>query len=393
MSFFSTNNPCPCESGLQHLYCCGAPDRTELNTIASFIDEGEATINQLTPELQIALREIKHVPDWFPVTLNLFKNYVQFVKMSPFWYQQSIFLDADRILGTCAMEADLKWLTDETKGIAWQATPFIFHTAFCGSTLMSKALANIYDSLPLREPEALGSLQSYWQSNIAIKEKKAWFDRVMGLLARRYEPEQIVVVKANDYVNALIKPLLEWHPDISILFMYTPLSEFLAGCLKDETRRQWIRERYHFIYDTAAQQLNLPDDLVIEHEAYGKMAAIYWCCNIVLYLQARQRLPQQLRSLDFNRMLAHPIDSVQACAQWFGLKELPDMTPAYEISTLFSFYSKGENYAYSSEKRREDINILLSAHPAQLEAAETLARKILGNDYPSEHLPGGLIDC
>jgi len=392
MSFFSTNNPCPCESGLQYLYCCGAPDRTELNTIANFTHESDVVNKQLTAELQTALSEIQRLPDWFPVTLNLFKNYVQFVKMSPFWYQQSVFLDTGRILGTCAMEADLKWLTDATKGIAWQATPFIFHAAFCGSTLMSKALANIYDSLPLREPDVLGSLQTYGQSNAAIEEKKAWFDRVLGLLARRYETEQIVVVKANDYANALIKPLLEWRSDIPILFMYTPLSEFLAGCLKADNRRQWIRERYHFIHQTAVQQLNLPDDLVIEHEAYGKMAAVYWCCNIALYLHARQHFPRQLRSLAFNQMLAHPVDSVQACAQWFGLRKLPGITLAHEINALFSVYSKGEN-AYSPEKRREDIDTLLSEHPAQLEAAETLAQQILGDDYPAEHLPGGLIDA
>ena len=393
MSFFSTNNPCPCESGLDYLYCCGAPDREKLNNIVNTVTEGEAAITKLTPAVQSCIDEMNTYPDLFPVRVNLFSDYVQWVKMSPFWYMESVFLDADRILGTYAFETDLQWLKAHADGIQWQPTPVIFHTAFCGSTLMSKALATVYDTLPLREPDALGALMVFFQSNtISDTEKHEWIGHVMRLFSRRFEPEQTTVVKANDAANWMMKPLLEWQQDVPVLFMYTPLSEFLAGCFKAENRQDWIRERNGFIKNTAPQLLKLPAGLVIENDDIGKMAAIYWCYNIALYLDARQQSPSQIRSLEFNQMLAYPIEIITACGDFFQLNQQSGIFFDSEIKNLFGIYSKGGDQPYSADTRRQEIDDLLAKHGDQLEQSLDLAKQILGEQYPEPYLPGSLVD-
>ena len=119
---------------MEHLFCCGAPDRTELNVVARLSDSDESAVQQLTPELRIALQHLESSPDMFPVTINLFYDQVRLVKMSPFWYEESTFLDAPRITGTCTVDTNVQWLANHTQNIQWQRTPIIFHTAFCGST-------------------------------------------------------------------------------------------------------------------------------------------------------------------------------------------------------------------------------------------------------------------
>ena len=392
MSFFSTDNPCPCESGLDYLYCCGSPDRTELNVVARVAQGNEKQLEPLNEHIRQTLADIRNDPDWFPAKLNLFQNKVQLVKMSPFWYTESVFLDANRILGTYAVEAGLEWLKEKTEGIAWQHSPYIFHTAFCGSTIMSKALSVIYDSLPLREPEVLGALMVYTQAE-AVKREQAqdWYQRVLSLLARRYEPEQIGVVKANDNANALMVPLLDWRNDIPVLFMYPPVREFLVGCLKADNRRQWIQERYHFAMRTARNVLDLPQDFALEEGEYGKMAALYWSYNIALYYQAWELSNGGIKSLDFNLMLADPLASVKACADYFKLKQVPGIVPESEIRILFSVYSKDGAQSYGPNQRGNEIDKVLSNNPRHLEEAEQLAHQLLGDKYPHKHLPGCLL--
>jgi hypothetical protein len=129
----------------------------------------------------------------------------------------------------------------------------------------------------------------------------------------------------------------------------------------------------------------------VDDNAYGEMAATYWSYNIALFHKARQCSSQQIRSLDFNQMLARPLESVQACAQMFGLQARTDVDHDSEINKLFGVYSKNSNFKYSPQQRTKDIQRILENNSDQLEAAECLARKLLQNDYPEIELPGKLL--
>jgi len=389
----TANNPCPCLSGLQFSNCCAAKDRIEPDVFASISAATSAENDNLTPELQAALDKTHTNPDLFPARINFFKDKVRLVKMSPRWYRESVFLDPVRILGRCVIESDLQWLQEVSEKIHWQPLSIIFHSAFCGSTLMSKALHSVFNCLPLREPEALSNLQVYLNSQKATPQQKAlWLDSVMRILSRRYDEQQAVVVKANDNANPMMMKLLEWQHEIPILFMYTPLNEFVAGCLKADNRREWIRNRYKLISNIAGRVLHIPSELSIDDESYGEMAAVYWSYNIALYQEAWRQFPHRLRSLDFNVMLARPLESIEACGQFFGLEALPNIDPNEAISGHFGIYSKNSAFTYSPQQRNNDIEKLLSVHHADMALAEILARELLHTDYPEDHLPGKLID-
>ena len=384
---------CPCDSGLLYSECCGVEDRSAVNAdIRAIVSmEGIAAERQLTPQIQSSIASISESQDLFPARINFFENKAWFVKMSPRWYRESVFLDPGRIKGTFVIEADLTWLQEVSTSVAWQPTAFIFHTAFCGSTLMSQALDVIFNSLSLREPEVLGNALVYQRSNANDEQKNTGLDCVLRLLSRRYESDQPVVVKANDYANPLMLALTNSQYQTPILFMYTPLSEFLVGCLKAKNRREWIAQRYKSIGNAIPQWLSLPADLSINEDAYGKMAAVYWCYNIALYLEVSRRSNTQVCSLDFNHMLANPLESVTAAGKLFGLDQLGNVNVSEQIQRLFGVYSKNSKFAYSPEQRDSEIKTLLKDNQAQLEQAEQLAQHLLGNRYPSLGLPGNLL--
>ena len=388
---------CPCNSGLDYSQCCGVEGRTALNAeIVAYLKAGEIdTTPDLTAEMRSAIETISGNPDLFAARVNLFDEKAWFVKMSPAWYQQSVFLDPARIKGTCLVETDLPSLEQICDAIRWQPTSFIFHTAFCGSTLMSQALDQVFNCLCLREPELLGGILFYIRSKVSTEEKTVWFERLLNLMSRRYSPEQSVVIKANDYANPVMNDILEWKPEIPVLFMYTPLNEFIAGCLKADNRRNWIADRYNSIKSMLPDSLEAINKQKIDESSHGEMAAVYWSYNVSQFLKAVSSGAKNLKSLDFKDMLANPVEAIKVSGQLFDLKPLEvgegSRSLEEKIDELFSVYSKNPKFTYSPQQRNDDIKKILDANKSELKAGEALSRKLLGDNYPDSKLPNDLL--
>lgn len=375
--------PCPCGSGLAYAACCN-PERTACAAI-----ELNADAN-LTPELRAAVNNIAQRPELFLANINFARQRALWVKMSRRWYDDSVFLDPPRILGRCALESDLAFVRTAAECATWQPSAFIFHTAFCGSTLLSQALASAYRCLPLREPEALGSLMYYLKSPTATDaDKHAWLDRILRLLARRDAPESPVVVKANDYSNGAMRDVIRYRAEIPVLFMYTPLAEFVAASLRADNRLAWLEDRYAIVQNEIPRLLDveLPK---VEKGAYADMAAAYWCYNVATFQRARAERPDQVRSLDFNRMLADPPSVIAACARFFKLDPVPGADLAAVVAKLFGVYSKNSGYRYSPRQREDDLALLLERFAGEVATAEFVARELMGETYPDAGLPGAL---
>ena len=187
MSFYTSKNPCPCESGRDYLFCCGNVEN-RIFELGELNQQGQCNA-ELSRPMQEALMRFNREPSLFPISLDTLSNKAVLSKMSPFWFSESVFLDQDRILGKCRLQCNLQWLKLQADHIVYQPTNYIFHTAFCGSTIISKALENIYQSLVLREPDILGSLVQFKHANMDSELLETWYKRITALLSRRFEPE------------------------------------------------------------------------------------------------------------------------------------------------------------------------------------------------------------
>jgi len=394
MSFQAAQQPCPCESGRNYFECCGNSLNVDLDFIADLSKQQHPDIQKkLNQELLTAIAEINSTPDLFPVTIDFLADRVELVKMSPYWYSESNFLDRQRIQGRCAIRADVQWLSDSVEQNNWQLTPFIFHSAFCGSTLMVRALEQLFDCLPLKEPGALGGLLDYALSRGYSETKETTYQKqVLSLLSRRFSRDQISVIKANDLHNAYINALMKSQFDFPVLLMYTGLNDFIFGCLKTQDRQQWIADRFEYTVDYFKNRFELSDieQLVPDqfHQLdYAKKAAAYWSFNILLFFEIIEEFPDRVKTLDFNAMLENPLSSINACGCWLGLSKLPGVNPKIELSWLMGQHAKNLNQTYSPEQRQDDMLQVLRENKDVLPEAEALARKILGNRYPDNGLP------
>ena len=391
------DTPCPCGSGLSHGKCCGITGASALSgEIAAAINHnGKLDRGDLPSPVLAAIEQINHSPDLFPTRIDYDAGQVLLAKMSPRWYRESSFLEPNRIKGHCTVLASLDWLTGNPAPARWSATSLIFHTAFCGSTLMTRAVESLYHCMSLREPEPLSSLLDYTRERgypdpAEDGATRSAYSTLFGLLSRSYHPEQGVLIKTSDKANALMPTLVNWRGATPVLFMYTPLSEFLAGCLRSAGRRQWIRERYLLMRPYAEELLGFGEEVVVADDAIGEMAALYWCYNLTLFYQAHEVASGHLYSLDFNAFLADPMNTLQATARAFGLSPLPDVDAAQALENVLGSYSKDTSLSYGVNAREAQIKKTSSKHPGHLKAGEALACALLGDRYPEGQLPGAL---
>lgn len=397
MNTTKSDEHCPCGSGLAFTKCCGVEGRTALNTdmVAALDRNGNPVVGSLTEELTTAINQIAVSPDMFFARFQFIEERAYAIKMTPQYYQDTVFLEPGRIKGTCFIEAHFKWIESVAESIPLQKMPIIFHTAFCGSTLMSQALHAAYNVLSLREPECLNNLLTLFRSQLRSEYfNDDWLEIVLKLLSRRYQPETTTVVKTNDFSNPMMIEILNRHEGIPCLFMYTPLNEFVAGCLKAENRRQWISGRYkstlQYTDELFAEEF---DPESIDDQAFAEMAAFYWSYNIALFFQSWRAHPERIRSLDFNAMLSDPMQAITTCGEWFGLEKSTDPESAEKIDALFGVYSKNSSMSYSPQQRQDDIQKQLADYADELEKAQQLATQLLGDDYPKDGLPAALLEA
>jgi len=106
---------------------------------------------------------------------------------------------------------------------------FIFHSAFCCSTLMARALDVEGVSCVLREPRSLTDLGEMKPSSGLPNEQKLALKVVLDLMQRPRLPGEKTVIKPVNLVNPLIEYMMDIRPHSRALLMYASLPGFVMA--------------------------------------------------------------------------------------------------------------------------------------------------------------------
>ena len=255
---------------------------------------------------------------------------------------------------------------------------------------MTQALDAMYLSLSLREPDLLGNVYYHFYIKDNANKDSPWLDYAITLLARRYQEDETTVIKVNDYVNALMEEFSRRHDSMPMLFMYTPVEEFFAACIKADNRKQWIAQRVRNLRNPITTVLPAIKNIAFDENNPASTAAIYWSYNIALYLRAYQQCGDRLMSVDFNQLLSAPAQCIDDCARHLKLRTRANVNKEQALESLFGSYSKNANYRYSPELRQQDILQKLQSEATGLERVQSLSALLLAEyDYQSTQLLPG----
>ncbi|TPG10796.1 hypothetical protein [Sphingomonas oligophenolica] len=196
---------------------------------------------------------------------------------------------------------------------------FIFHSAYCCSTLLARALDIPGVASTLREPQMLNDLVGWRHRGGKPAAIAPVIGSALDLLARPFERNETVVVKPSNVFNGLIEPALGLRPAARAILLYAPLRSFIASIArKGMWGRLWVRELL------SKQLMDGIVHLGFESRDYFLLtdlqaAAVGWLAQQALFTQLAAAIPDRARMLDSETLVNAPAATLRAVAGLFDL--------------------------------------------------------------------------
>ncbi|WP_291134543.1 hypothetical protein [Erythrobacter sp.] len=187
-------------------------------------------------------REIESNADWLPHRIDPVARRVEFLRIPPSAYGEPGFLADFR---PAAADGVASLAFEEVAALDPVTGPlhFVFHTAFCRSTLLARALNIEGVSIGLAEPGIIASLANFMGSG--GQEGAELTRAVLRLLARRRAGGEAVFVKPTNHANRLIPLLLDAAPSSRAILMTNGLEPFLGSIARRGLMgRRWGRSLF-----------------------------------------------------------------------------------------------------------------------------------------------------
>ena len=326
--------------------------------------------------------ELRQGPDWLFQELDLVNRRGLLVKFSEPEYRNASFLD-HRALKSNTQGAwlPLPRLLEMAQDIHPPLPPYgIFHVSHCGSTLVSRLLAELPGCLPLREPLpllALAQARRELGRPAARLDTAGWeqlFTLFLALASRNYRSGERVVIKATSACANLLPPFLEHAPASKALLLYTDLETWLATMLRDDTVRE--NGRYYApSWLTDFMALTGRDDLRLAALSDAEQFALNWLTGMLHFQRAHESAPERVQSCDFEPFLAATADDLRQLGGFFGL----DTARANELaaSTLMRSYAKNPNQRFDAVQRRQELKVARERVGGEIAAGLAYAERLV----------------
>jgi hypothetical protein len=270
-------------------------------------------------------------PSWLAHRYVESKDAVQFVPLDRAGHAAVTFITDDHLPADLPRR-ELSRREAVTAAPAPAPVHFVFHSAFCCSTLIARAFDRPGVSMALKEPLLLNDMVGWRRRGAAGRDVAEATDGALKLLARPFERGEAVVIKPSNIVNGLIPLLMALRPEAKALFLHAPLPVFLTSVAKKGLDgRLWVRELLAgFRRDGLVQRLGF-DDEALFGQTDLQVAATGWLAQQALFAELLPKLGGRAASLDSETLLDRPGEAMAALARHFGL------APASEAETAAVF--------------------------------------------------------
>lgn len=256
---------------------------------------------------------------------------------------------------------------------------FIFHSAYCCSTLLARAVDIEGVAMGLKEPVLFNDLIG-WQHRGGDPKQVA--ERLLHgcrLLARPFAPGEAVIVKPSNIANAFAPLLMTQHKRSHALLLYAPLEVYLGSIArKNMWGRLWVRELL------VGQLLDNMIDLGFADIDYIGMtdlqvAAIGWLTQHYLFSQmVAQFGPERVRSLNSEHLLADPQQAMARLGELFGLGLDAATVAAIAGGPVFRRHSKFAN-DYDATTRAAEQRDAAAVHADEIDKVSQWAAVVAQN--------------
>ena len=267
-------------------------------------------------------------PDLFPMEIDAERNSIAFIGVSRAWYRDNVTLNGRQDLrsGVEVYSAEVtRLMADLPAPGAGPPSHYILHGAFCGSTLLARHLEVLPRCFVLKEPHLLGQLARLKVSlpNSFLYKPQLWddwFKVAMALLTRAYSSDMAVIIKPTDLCNWMGDLLLDRDNRSRIVFLASPLREFLTSVLRpDRDRRALLRNRVRRAVKHLAK-IPFLSEVATPALSDGQCAAAIWLFNNHLCSSLLERPDaDRVLAISSEELFSEPRETLLKVASLFNL--------------------------------------------------------------------------
>ena len=268
---------------------------------------------------------------------------------------------------------------------------FIFHSAYCCSTLLARAVDRPGWGMGLKEPVILNDMVGWRRRGGQGPDMAEVLDDALTLLARPFAPGEAVVVKPSTIVNSLAFAMLTLRPEARAILLYAPLPTFLGSIAKKGIDgRLWVRTLLTGMLDDNLIDLGFAPRDYLGHTDL-QAAAICWLAHQKLFAALVDRFGEsRVRTLDSATLMDDPAAAIQSMATLFG-RPLDNAAIGEIIAgPAFRTHSKSGN-AFDSADRAIEHRDAAEIHADEIGKVIAWTKAVAENAGVSLTPPGALL--
>lgn len=326
-------------------------------------------------------------PCWFPHRFDAARRQILFVRLTREQHRAAAFLD-DRHLGEGLASQAMPIDAIDPNAVPQGRLHFIFHSAFCCSTLMAAALDVPGRVFALKEPVILNDVALAARRGLDPRD----LDRILALLARPFGPGEAVVAKPGNEANTAMRPLLAARPAARALLMSSPVEGFLASVAsKGMWGRLWGRRVYAGLRPFQPRDPGYSDaDLFQQTDL--QVAALVWLAHRGQFAELTQAAPGRYRTLLAERLLGERAASLAAISDWFELGLTAAEIIEIAEGPVFQRNAKRADESFDADARAASRARAESAHGEEIAMVSQWAAAIADHVGLPRDLAPALLD-
>ena len=258
--------------------------------------------------------------DWLPYEYDVRADTLVFAHLPREAQRRAVFLDP-RFLARAPKSDPAPLASLPTEAIREQngKLHFIFHTAFCCSTLLTRALDVPGVSMGVKEPSVLVGFARHFGTGRRTPGALSALSTTLDLLSRPLTPGETQIIKPSNTTNHIIPTILHARPDAKALILYSSLDAFLRAVAR---RGLDGREFARLVFSQSALAIPLEDDKLEDPflQTDLQIAARAWLMQSAFITQVAERFgPDRVRTLNCDTMLASKANTLKRVADFFDL--------------------------------------------------------------------------
>jgi hypothetical protein len=313
-----------------------------------------------------SVRDVVRDPEWLPHTYDVDGGLLTFVHVPRESRPKLRFLFDEHFQGKFPkVSAAFPDVQAEIDSADRGPIHFIFHTSFCGSTLLAKALEIPGTATSLSEPAILINV-----ANRLIRsddrENAARLELALRLLERPFSPQESVIAKLSNFANRAAGTVLKSRPDSRAVLLYSDLETYLISSLK---RGMWGRilgrKWFQSLSMWSSLDLRLRTDEILELTDM-QVASLAWLMQIHHFAVLAKSFGSQVMLLESSELFADPAARLHQVSTLFGLGLTQKDNAEIAAGPIFAKHSKFTDRDYSNEERRRDSEKIGAANAEEI---------------------------